>query len=140
MFNPQPKPEKSSKKKCKYCSQRATRGDFCWKHAPKKKTGEANVFEQIWGERPHFSQISGERLLEKGEKFDSAGKDLWYSQFSHILTKGAYGKLRKDKRNIILKTCDEHRIWEFETHKCTGAKWAWVHELKQELKERYRNL
>ena len=53
------------------------------KRAPRKATGELQVFMEIWKERPHFSEVSGRPLLPLGHP-------EWIRQFSHILSKGAF--------------------------------------------------
>ena len=62
---------------------------------------ELDLFKEIWRERPHYSEVSGEPL----DGFSPV-------YFSHILTKGAYPEHRLNKENIVLKTYDEHRMWE----------------------------
>lgn len=68
---------------------------------PKAKTptGELPVFKQIWNERPHVSELSGEKLYY----FD-------VHNFHHILTKAAYPKYRLFVDNIILLTKKEHNM------------------------------
>lgn len=99
----------------------------------RKPTGEMAVFEEIWSIRPHVSQISGEDL----------GDILDVSYFSHILPKGQnkYPHYKLDPRNIILKTKDEHYMWEH----CKSAlldlpEWKWIFDLENELKEEYKKL
>lgn len=64
---------------------------------------DRKFFQEIWEERPHYSEISGKFL---GDEYNPVF-------FSHILTKAAYPKFRHLKENILLKTFDEHQIWEF---------------------------
>jgi len=63
-FRPDPKPEKVIKPKKKYSFK-------------KKPTGEAQVFEKIWNERPHFCQICFTPIPEASP-----------SNFMHVLAKG----------------------------------------------------
>ena len=35
----------------------------------------------------------------------------WVAQFSHLLPKGQYRRMRLDKRNIILMTWGENEFW-----------------------------
>lgn len=62
---------------------------------------ELDMFIEIWKERPHYSEVSGEPL----GSFNVA-------YFSHILSKGAYPEHRLNKENIMLKTINEHMEWE----------------------------
>lgn len=58
---------------------------------PRKKTGERDLFLEIWQERPHVCNRCGEKLHE----FST-------SLFHHIRPKGRYPELRLDKDNIEL--------------------------------------
>ena len=72
------------------------------KKKPRKATGEKEVFLEIWSERPHISEISGEPLGEE--------PNVWF--FMHILSKKAYPRFRLYKKNIILGTADEHYSYD----------------------------
>ncbi len=92
-----------------------------------KKTGDLAFFEEIWAERPHVSEVSGEPLIEFDVRY-----------FSHILPKGTYPLFRFEKRNIVLKTPDEHNKWQFAQHTLKGnVKWEWVFKRKEELTREY---
>lgn len=80
MFNPQPKPVKKPKK---------------------KKRSMLEFFLEIWDERPHKSEISGDPLLPKGHP-------KWHFQFLHVLGKQAFPKFKLEKWNIILALPGEH--------------------------------
>lgn len=56
------------------------------------------MFEKIWKERPHYSELSWEYL----------GKELSSLFFHHILPKSRYEEAMLDEDNIILLTWDEH--------------------------------
>ena len=56
------------------------------------------VFNKIWKERPHYSELSGELL----------GKEISSVFFHHILPKRNYEEASFDEDNIILLTWDEH--------------------------------
>ena len=56
-----------------------------------KPTGELKLFKIIWEERPHHCAVCNAELT----KFDPAN-------FAHVLSKGAYRKLRLLKENIEL--------------------------------------
>lgn len=68
----------------------------------KKSTGELKLFKEIWEERKHKSELSGNPLLPYGHF-------QWHWQFLHILSKGTYPKWKLEKKNIILGTVDEHQ-------------------------------
>lgn len=96
----------------------------------KTRTGEAEAFRAILEERGPYSQISGQYL---GEGFNP-----WW--FSHIVPKSIAPGLRLDPRNIILKTPNEHTLWENHKHKIRDdPKWKWVFELAEQLKQEYNN-
>lgn len=95
----------------------------------KKQTGELEIYKEIWNERPHKSEIDGTYL----------GEELQPIFFSHILSKGAYPSYRLDKRNIILKTPEQHQLWEFGDKKelRKDPNWNIVFERFDELKFEY---
>jgi len=64
---------------------------------------EIDVFNEIWKERPHFSELTGEKL-----PYDKSNMKMWVCQFLHVIPKGKSPKLRLDKRNILLGTPKEH--------------------------------
>lgn len=94
---------------------------------PKKRkpTGEMDMFQAIWSERLHVSEVSGRPL----------GDVLKPVFFSHILTKAAYPRFRLNKDNVELVTPDEHNEWE--TGDRSDSKWKRVKEKAQMLKEKY---
>ena len=57
-----------------------------------------NLFLEIWKERKHYSEVSGDYL----------GGEALSTFFHHILPKSKYPELQYDKSNIILLTLDEH--------------------------------
>lgn len=65
---------------------------------------EYNMFEEIWGERPHRSEVSGTWLGHEGLS----------TFFHHILPKSRFPALRYEKENIILLTFQEHN--QVESH------------------------
>lgn len=81
----------------------------------KKKPGQqtqVELFREIFAERPHVSEISGLPLVEMPEDArDEKGMKAWLSQFSHLLPKGTYRRMKSNKRNIVLKTKVEHDLW-----------------------------
>lgn len=62
---------------------------------------QAQLFNKIWEEREHRSQLSGAPLLPQGHF-------QWHWQFAHILPKGSYPKWKLNPDNIILCLPDEH--------------------------------
>ena len=66
----------------------------------KRKDDEMRL--EIWNERPHKCEITGEKI------------EFSPIVFSHILSKGAYPEYRHKKENIMLVTARIHQIWEFE--------------------------
>ncbi len=116
-------------KKCGVCRQK----QYDAKRLENKKpTGELELFLEIWNERPHKSEVSGEPLYY----FD-------VSNFSHVLpkAKGKYPKMKLYKKNIMLKTREEHDLWEYHKYKIVDdPKWKKVFELANELKIEYKYL
>ena len=114
-FTPDLKPEKVIKPKTAYKFK-------------KKPTGEKDIFDKIWSEREHVSEINGEPLGEFNVFF-----------FAHILPKGKnkypHFKLRED--NTCLMTIAQHHNWDNARHKCTGPEWNWLYEKEASLKDEY---
>lgn len=81
-------------------------------------------FKEIWNERPHVCEVSGDPLDEFNVCF-----------FSHVLTKKSYPKFRHYKKNIVLCTFEWHQIWEFGERKEIQLKW--VNKLEESLKREY---
>ena len=94
-FNPQPKPTPSGKKPKKPLKRSAIK-------YKRKKTGELDLFKEIWSERPHACSCCNSPL----------GNELQPIFFSHLLAKSTYPKYRLDKRNIWLKCPTCHTQWE----------------------------
>lgn len=98
------------------------------KSKPMKVTGEKKVFEEIWGERPHVSQVSGKPLLPEYHK-------LWHWQFAHCRSKGADSSNRLNKDNILLMTWDEHHAWDNARHTLKNKpEWEWVFDKYENIK------
>lgn len=121
-----------AKKMCQYCYA---------KSKPEKKKDSISVdgeersmmalFNEIWKERLHKSEIDGTDLLPKGHK-------LWHFQFSHLLPHGLYKKSKFDKENIVLKTVEQHQLWQFHTNRIRSKdEWRWVFDKYDELKQIY---
>lgn len=73
------------------------------KKGQKVANEDSKFFREIWNERPHYSEVSGEWL----------GDDYNPVFFSHVLSKAAFPRARHWKDNIMLKTFNEHQDWEF---------------------------
>lgn len=67
-------------------------------------SGLLPLFEEIWSERDHVSELSGKPLLPKGHP-------QWHWQFLHILSK-SYPAYKFRKENIMLALPEEHAIQE----------------------------
>lgn len=117
--------------KCQLCEHVIIEEDNTPYVIPKKSKKQIEVtkrdiafFKEIWNERPHICEVSGEPL----EEFNVC-------YFSHVLTKKAYPRFRHNKKNIVLCTFDWHQKWE------TGARkqkeLQWINELEQILKREY---
>jgi hypothetical protein len=66
-----------------------------------------DFFLEIWKERKHYSEVSGEYL----------GSEPLSTFFHHILPKSKYPDMAYDKSNIILLTLDEHTNVESDIYK-----------------------
>jgi hypothetical protein len=71
----------------------------------RKKTGEWEMFLEIWKERPHYC------VNKKCGKY--LGEEPQAIFFSHRKSKGAYPELRLCKDNIDLLCPECHRLWDF---------------------------
>ncbi len=56
------------------------------------------LFMEIWNERPHFSEVSG----------DGLGPEPSTVNFDHLLEKSKYPEVKYEKWNIALVTWEEH--------------------------------
>ena len=63
------------------------------------------IFNEIWEEREHVSEISGKSLLPKGHP-------QWHWQFAHILGKNVAPSWKENKENIMLMLPSEHENQE----------------------------
>jgi hypothetical protein len=66
---------------------------------------EIDIFNEIWEERPHVSELSGKPL-----PYDKTNMKMWVCQFLHVINKGRSPALRLNKENILLGTPEEHRF------------------------------
>lgn len=117
-----------SKALCKYHNEKRKKKDKPTKNFIRKKTGELDMFEEIWDERQHVSEVSGEPL---GDILDP-----WF--FAHLLPKGSYPAYRLRKENIILLTKKEHTQLDHSVHTIKNdPNWEFVFRLRDDLKIQY---
>ncbi len=89
---------------------------------------EKDLFLTIWGERPHFSCVSGDYLGEEAE----------VHFFSHLLGKGAFPAFQLLKQNIVLMSLSEHALWDFQTDKARkDPRFDWIFQYAEMLKKIY---
>lgn len=100
------------------------------KTAKKPKTNDQQqMFIEIWAEREHISELSGQYL---GDEMNA-----WF--FAHILSKGAYPHLKLNKDNIMLVTQEEHWQLDQNTHLAKKDKlYQPYFDKAEELKQRFR--
>ena len=126
------------KSKCKTCNN-SCEGDYCFRHKPRKpmlttaknysnkliieeKSSMREMFLRVWKQRPHKSEISGERL----------GTQPLSIFFHHILPKEKYKDAALDEENIILMTLDEHSNVESNIYR-----YEEVNKRREYLKTKY---
>ena len=126
------------KSKCKTCDK-PCEGDYCFRHKPRKpmlaritsysnkliieeKSSMREMFLRVWKQRPHKSEISGERL----------GTEPLSIFFHHILPKEKYKDAALDEENIILMTLDEHSNVESNIYR-----YEEVNKRREYLKTKY---
>lgn len=89
---------------------------------------QREFFLEIWRERPHVSEVSGNPL----------GHEPMTFHFSHILSKGAEPAAKFDKENIMLMTLEEHQTWENYKHTIRdNPTWAPVFQRAEDMKIKY---
>lgn len=88
----------------------------------KDKEREWRMFQKIWKQRPHKSQISATWL----------GQEALTVFFHHILPKENYEEARFDEDNIILLTFDEHT----QVHN-NPTRYPLINEKREQLKKKY---
>ena len=99
--------------------------------AKSKASGQLTLFKEVWNERAHVSELSGDKI----SMFD-------VFCFHHILTKAAYPKFLLFKPNIIILTRAEHRMvhdHSFEDLIKKDIRWAEVERKYNILKSMYNN-
>ena len=81
-------------------------------------------FFEIWKERPHKSEISGDKIYGV----------ILTIYFHHILPKSKYPQAEFDKENIILITFEEHQKVEQDIYK-----YEEINKRRIKLLEKYEN-
>ena len=66
---------------------------------------QKQMFQQIWNDREHVSEVSGRPLLPQGHP-------QWHWQFAHVLSKGAFPRYKLNPNNIMLMLPEEHERQE----------------------------
>ena len=114
---------------CGYLSSSTYNCDLCGaklSEKKKKKTGELDLFKEIWKERPHFCEVSGKPIHE-----------FSVGLFSHVLSKGSYPGFRLYKKNIVLCLYSWHTQWEVGDRNVPELQFKKV--LAETLKQEYYN-
>ena len=90
----------------------------------RKKTGELELFKEIWAERPHKCSVCGEVLPVFTVRF-----------FAHVLSKGSRPDLRLEKENILIMCYPHHWTYDHATNRAVDDPlYNKVFELKEKLK------
>lgn len=71
----------------------------------KEFRNQREMFEWIWENRPHVSELSEKPLYVKSHY-------QWHWQFLHVLPKGSYPSYKLNSDNILLALPDEHEKQE----------------------------
>lgn len=99
----------------------------------KEKTGEAEMFAEIWKEREHKSQVSGTPIYYPRP-----------ANFAHILRKAAnaYPRFKLYKKAVWILTEDEHFEYDNGLHSELRElpEWKNLFLLRDELLQEYKKL
>lgn len=99
----------------------------------KKPTGEKEIFEQIWADRPHRCQVCDRPIIRKKNSVDV---------FSHVSSKGSNPAIRLDEQFILLMGnghdgCRCHFLWETRTNAMRNIEmWKPIFELLDAAKKK----
>src|SRR4030042_4640277 len=126
----------------KFCrSHQYLREDYKPYRYKRKSTGEKDLFLGIWEEtEDKVSFITGQDLTQYEDT------TLFPNLFAHVLNKKNYPKFRLYKKNIVLLTPEEHRLYDQGTMAerltyaitCTPkCDWSRLFALEIELKIEY---
>ena len=92
---------------------------------PRKKTGELELFKEIWSERPHKCVVCDAVLPVFTVRF-----------FAHLLSKGSNPAMRLDKNNIEIMCFPHHYKLDHETNRAReDSKYDKIFEKIDKLKE-----
>jgi len=115
-----------------------------------KGTEQRDLFLSLWSTREKVSYLSGKPLAHlEGYKDNKELAGLFYSIFAHVLSKALnkYPKFRLEPTNIIFLSPEEHTLLDHGTEdqrkkyaKDNNCNWDKVYSLREELKEKYKNL
>lgn len=96
-----------------------------------KKSGQLEMFIEIWNERKHVSWVSGDPIHEFNVKC-----------FAHVLPKGTYTKWKLNKDNIVLMTEDEHDAQHFQPKEelMKDPRWVRFFTHQDKLRSEYNKL
>ena len=97
----------------------------------RKPTGELALFQSIW----KSIKPENRRCIVTGKLIT----DFDIRCFSHVLSKGAYPRYRKNKRNIVLMLPEIHHQWEFSSRSQLELlpEWQPVFKLHRQLRHDY---
>jgi len=100
-------------------------------------TGEALLFKEIWDELEPEERVS---FVTGGNLEDRHEMRTFY--FAHVLGKGAYPEFRLYKKNIVLLTFKQHKLWDTARFKIREDPtmvrfWQKMFDLEKELIEEY---
>ena len=106
----------------------------------RKATGELQIFKIIWEISNKRSYISSIPLIDH-----KPGTEMWFSYFSHVLSKNKYPYFRLYLRNIALLTKTEHQLYDAGTEEQRKeyvsvhpqTDWSLLDTLKTDLTEEY---
>ena len=100
-------------------------------------TGEAILFKEIWDELEPEERVS---FVTGGNLEDRYEMRSFY--FAHVLSKKSYPEFRLYKKNIVLLTLKQHKLWDAGRHKIKEDPqmmrfWQKMFDLEEELKIEY---
>lgn len=99
------------------------------------RISEKELFNTIWTDE----EPNGRRSFVTGKPLPDIHRGrAWY--FSHILPKGKgrYPMFKYYRKNVVLKTLEEHTLWEYHKYKIKdNPLWSHVFQLKEELEQEY---
>lgn len=86
--------------------------------SPRNKGGQVALFNRIWDSRPHKCEVCGVAI-----------KEPTASNFSHIISKGAYPSMKLDERNVEIWCQNCHLLYTIkDVSVASRPMWKRVHE------------